>query len=233
MELKIAYIGLTILTIIFLVIIGFKAINETSTNPKKDKKVLFSALLLWQLFILIVSLTGFVKSYDFPPRFAIAFIIPSFVFTGVFLNKNRNKKWIKSIPEHWIVYFQSFRILVEILFVFTVAKGILNTEVSIEGYNFDMVFAFTAPIIAYLVYHKKVLSKNVVLVWNYIGLAVLASVIFVFLSSIYNPQIFGSEQPLLPLESMNYPYVLIAGFLMPVAVFLHVLSIIQLKKNKI
>jgi len=31
---------------------------------------------------------------------------------------------------------------------------------------------------------------------------------------------------------LTYPYVLIAGFLMPTAVFLHILSIVQLKKEK-
>jgi hypothetical protein len=232
MELKTAYLGLTLLTILFLISIGYKAINDSSNSPKKDTYILISSLLIWQIFIFTLSSNSILKSYEFPPRFAIAFIIPSFIFTGVFLYKSRNKNWIKSIPEQWIIYFQSFRILVEILFVFSVSKGIFNYHVSIEGYNFDMIFAFTAPIIAFLVYHKNLLSRKVVLVWNYIGLTILASVIVLFLTSIYKPEIYGSELPLLPLEALTYPYVLIAGFLMPTAVFLHILSIIQLKKEK-
>jgi len=232
MELKIAYIGLTLLTILFLIIIGYKAINDTSSNPKKDKYILTFALFIWQIFILALSSSDILKSYEFPPRFAIAFIVPSFIFTGVFLYQSRNKNWIKSIPEQWIIYFQSFRILVEILFVLSVSKGIFNYQVSIEGYNFDMIFAFTAPIITFLVYNKKLLSRKVILVWNYIGLTVLASVIFLFLTSVYKPEIYGGALPLLPLEALTYPYVLIAGFLMPTAVFLHILSIVQLKKEK-
>lgn len=229
MGLKLAYIGLTLFTVLFLLIIGFRAINESSSNPKKDKMKLVLGIIIWQLFILTLSSSDFLKSHDFPPRFAIAFIIPSFIFTGVFLFRNRNKSWIRSIPEHWIIYFQSFRMLVETLFVFSVAKGILNYHVTIEGYNFDMVFAFTAPIIAFLVYTKKVIPRKTILVWNYLGLTILASVIFLFLTSIYQPGIYGSEVPLLPLDSLTYPYVLVAGFLMPTAVFLHILSIIQVK----
>ena len=232
MELKIAYLGLTLLTTLFLVIIGLKAINDSSNNPKRDKYILIFTLLIWQIFIYTLSSSGVLVSYEFPPRFAIAFIVPSFIFTGVFLYRSRNKNWIKSIPEHWVIYFQSFRILVEILFVFSVSKGIFNYQVSIEGYNFDMIFAFTAPIIAFLVYNKNLLSREVVLVWNYIGLTVLASVIFLFLTSVFKPEIYGSELPLLPLEALTYPYVLIAGFLMPTAVFLHILSILQLKRRK-
>lgn len=231
MALKLAYIALTVITIFFLIFIGIKAINSTSNNLKKDKITLVFSLLLWQVFIFCVSLTEWIKSYEFPPRFAIAFIVPSFIFTGVFLYQNRNKKWINSIPEHWIIYFQSFRILVEILFVFTVAKGILNYHVSIEGYNYDMIFAFTAPIIAFLVYNLKLLTRKVILIWNYVGILVLASVIFVFTTCIYKPQIYGSEIPLLPIQAFTYPYVLIAGFLMPTAVFLHVLSIFQLSSK--
>jgi len=229
MTLQLGYITLTLVTIIFLLIIGFKAINSTSTNPKKDKIILIFGLAIWHLFILLLSSTKLLQSYDFPPRFAIAFIIPSFIFTGIFLYKSRNKKWIHEIPEQWIVYFQSFRIVVETLFVFSVAQGILNYHVTIEGYNFDMIFAFTAPIVAYVVYSKKAFSKKIVLIWNYVGLGVLASVIFLFITVVYKPQIYGSELPLLPLEALTYPYVLIAGFLMPVAVFLHILSIVQLK----
>lgn len=231
MGLKLAFIGLTLITNIFLIIIGYKAINSSSANPKKDKIKLLIGIVLWQIFMVAMSSSEILKSYEFPPRFAIAFILPSFIFTGIFLTFNRNKKWIKSIPEHWIIYFQSFRILVETLFVCSLAQGIFNYHVTIAGYNFDMIFAFTAPIIAYLVYNKKVIARKRLIAWNYIGLIVLASVIVLFLTSMYGPEIYGSESPLLPIKALTYPYVLIAGFLMPAAVFLHVLSIIQLIKN--
>ncbi len=230
MPLKLGYITLTLVTIIFLLYIGFKAINASSTNSKKDKIILIFGLAIWQPFILFISSADILKSYEFPPRFAITFIIPSFIFTRIFLYQSRNKKWIQTIPEQWVIYFQSFRILVETLFVFSVAEGILNYHVTIEGYNFDMIFAFTAPIIAFAVYTKKWLAKKVILIWNYIGLGVIASIIFLFLTVIYKPEIYGSDLPLLPLEALTYPYVLIAGFLMPVAVFLYVLSIVQLNK---
>lgn len=229
MQLKLAFLALTVVTILFLLKIGFKALGAKATYHKKAQLVL--GLLIWQIFIFAISSTEILKSYEFPPLFALVFIFPSFLFTGVFLYRHRNSSWIQAIPEHWIIYFQSFRIVVETLFVYALAQGIFNYQVTIEGYNYDMFFAFTAPIVAYLVYHKKILPRKVILVWNYLGLGVLASVIVLFLISMYNPAIFGSELPLLPLEAMTYPYVLIAGFLMPTAVFLHVLSILQVSKK--
>jgi len=204
-----------------------KTFQEAQKRQKK-KKLLVIGFLLWQLYIFIMASSNFLASYSFPPRFALAFILPSFIFTGIFIYTNRKNKWIQNIPQHWLIYIQSFRIFVELLFVFSVAQGILHKEASIEGYNFDMIMAITAPIIGLLVFKYKILSEKWLIYWNYLGLAILASVIFVFMSSIYKPEIYGSNIPLLPMESFQYPYVLVAGFLMPLAVFIHILSIVQI-----
>lgn len=184
------------------------------------------------MYIYIMAESGLLASYSFPPRFALAFIAPSFIFTGIFIYKNRASEWLQNIPQQWLIYTQAFRIAVEVIFVYSVAEGILHKEASIEGYNFDMILGCSAPLIGLLVYKTKTLNKTHLIIWNYLGLAVLASVIFVFMSSIYKPEIYGSTTPLLPMEAFKYPYVLVAGFLMPLAVFIHVLSIVQLKKIK-
>lgn len=232
-NLKIAYISLTILMIIILIIIGIKTIDKTfidKITANKKKKTLIFGLILWQIYILIIAYSGVLNDFSFPPKFFLFLILPLFIFTGVYIYKNKNNTWVTRIPEHWLIFYQSFRILIESIFVISVSNGILNHEVTIEGYNFDMIFAYTAPIIGYLAY-KKIVSRKVLIVWNYTGLIVIASIIFLFLSSIFNPQLFGSETILLPEASVKYPYILVAGFLMPSAVFIHVLSIVQLSRK--
>lgn len=231
LNLESAFFGLTSITVLFLIYIGFNAIKLSSESPKRDKLILVFGLGAWQWFIYWITSTGCLVSYDFPPLFALTFILPSFLFTGVFLFASRKKKWPSFVPEHWVIYFQSFRILVELLFVFALFEGVFNAEVTIEGYNFDMIFACSAPILGMLVYALKVLPRKILVFWNYLGLGVLGSVIVLFLCSMYQPGLFGAKEPLLPLASMTYPYVLIAGFLMPVAVFLHILSLVQLKRK--
>lgn len=235
MELQLWYHLLNLVVILIVLLVGFKAINSafSKTSKAKSKKlILVICLLLWQLYIFTLGQTDILSSYELPPRFAIFLIGPAFLFTGIFIYKNRNNRWLHHIPMRWLVYLQSFRILVETLFVFSVAEGILHTNVTIEGYNLDIILGFTAPIVAYLAFNKNIISKKMVIAWNYLGLAVLASVIFVFLSSVFLPEIYGSNNSLMSLKFTNYPYTLIAGFLMPVAVFMHVLSIVQLRKSK-
>lgn len=234
LSLKIAYISLTVVMLIILVIIGFKTINKTFIDQAKannKKKILIVGLVFWQVYVVAMGYSGVLDNFEFPPRFFLFLILPLFIFTGIFIYRNRNNEWIKNIPEQWLIHYQTFRIIIESIFVFSVAQGILNKEVTVEGYNYDMIFAFTAPIIGYLLY-KKILPRNIAILWNYLGLVVIAFIIFLFLSSVFNPQLFGSEEMILPKAAVQYPYVLVAGFLMPSAVFIHVLSIIQLAKLK-
>jgi len=234
MLLKFGYITLSLAMLLVIWWSGFKVINITfadNTKRKKKKNLLIIGLLLWQLYIYIIASSGVLQTFELPPRFPIFIIFPAFTFIGVFLYKNRKNGWLDAISARSLTYIQVFRIAVEFLFVFSISAGVLHKNVTIEGYNFDMVFAFTAVIVAYLAFDKQLITKKFVIWWNYLGLAVLASVIFVFISSTYFPSVYGAETSLLPIEFTKYPYILVAGFLMPLAVFLHILSLIKLHRK--
>ena len=233
MLLKIGYIGLTILMIIIITVMGKEVIDKTVADKHaRTKKLLFliGGLIIWQVYQLAIGASGILTDFSFPPRFMLLLVLPAFVFTGIFLRKNRNKAWVMEVPESWLSYVQSFRILVETLFVYSVAAGVLHPIVTIEGCNYDMIFGASAIVIWLLAYKLNILSRKIVLLWNYLGLAVLASVIFLFVSSVYFPQLYGLSE-MMPKAFATAPFVLVAGFLMPSAVFIHVLSIIQLSKK--
>lgn len=233
--LELSYLGLSLIMTIILISIGFFSLNKSEKDKsklKKKKSRIVVGLFLWHIYVYVLSKSGFIADFSFPPRFALLMILPLFIFTGIFIYRNRNSDWVKVIPKHWLVFYQSFRILIETIFVYSVAAGILNHHVTIEGYNYDMVFAYSAPILGLLVYKWKDINPNIILIWNYLGLLIIASIIFIFMSSIYNPSLFGESDVLIPIEMTSYPFTLVAGFLMPSAVFVHVLSIAQINKNK-
>lgn len=233
MSVKLAYIALTLFMSIIIIAISFKSINTSFTdrNQNVSKKIrVVLGLLLWHAYMLVLHFMGTLNTLAFPPRFAIFLIIPAFLFTALFIYKNRNNTWIQNIPTSWLIFYQTFRIAIETLFVFTVSAGILHPNVTIEGYNYDMVFGFSALLIGIgFVYNK--LSIKWIKIWNYLGLVVIAFIIFLFISTIYAPQIYGQIGPLMPIDFTYYPYLLVPGFLMPSAVFIHVLSLVQLRKR--
>ena len=211
--------------------IGFTAINKTFDNKariKSKKRLLVAGLLLWHVYIFAIAQTGILESYDLPPRFPILLIIPAIVFTGIFAYKNKNKAWLQNIPACWLLFYQTFRIIIESLFVFTVAAGFLHKNVTIEGYNYDMIFGYSSLLVGWLFIRNYNFSYALTKAWNYLGLVVIAVIIFLFISTTYFPSFYGSDTMLMPIEFTYYPYVLVAGFLMPSAVFMHVLSLVQL-----
>lgn len=231
--LEIGYIALTTLMTLLVFYIGSYTINKTYADNKDRKKYktwMVIGLLSFLIYETIMGKSGILEDLSFPPKFVLFLILPCFVFTGIFLYKKKDKEWIVNIPSHWLLYFQSFRIIVETLFVYSVAVNILPKEVTIEGYNFDMVLAISAIIMGWVFVKYK--ASKLAIIWNYLGLAVLGSVIFVFMTSIFKPELYGSTIPLLTSKATEVPYLFVAGYLMPLAVFMHVLSILNLKKQK-
>ena len=119
--------------------------------------------------------------------------------------------------------------LIESLFVWSVASNILHPNVTIEGYNYDMIFGLTALIMGGLYWKNPRKWTKVARAWNILGLIVIASIIFLFMTTIYVPEMYGPNVAPFPTAFTGYPYVLVAGFLMPSAVFIHVLSHFQLR----
>ncbi len=174
--------------------------------------------------------SGFLTDLSFPPRYMLFVILPLFIFIGIFMKKNRKNNWTQTIPIAWLTFYQSFRIAIETIFVFTVAAGFLHKNVTIEGYNYDFVYACTALIMTLIVIRSKAIPKKVLLLWNYLGITVILIIILLFVTTLYLPDFFGPNTKIFSKEFGLYPYVLVPGFLMPSAVFIHVLSIVQLKK---
>ncbi len=232
---QLGYIALSI-TMAVIIVLGYNyTLNKIGMDSSLRKSKVWKVgigLFLWLAYAAILGKSGFLANFDFPPRFPILLILPAFIFTGVLLSRHHDSPVIAAIPKSWLIYYQTFRIAIESLFIASVGIGVLLPEVTFEGYNYDIVFAFTAPLVAFLVFNKKLLSQKIALAWNYLGLAVIASILFLFTTTIYFPSFWGSAETLAKEGFVDFPYVFVPAFLMPSAVFMHIVSIIQLTKSK-
>lgn len=234
MILETAYLTLTLLMTLVLIRIGFYAINQSTLQTRialKSKLVLVTAFILWHTYLYFISMSGILTDFEsMPPRLPLLVIIPLFLFSGIFVYRNRKKNWVHIIPKSWLVYYQSLRIGIETIFYFSVGAGILPELVTFAGYNYDILFGISALVMGYLVFFKKSLSLTAVKYWNIIGLLIIAFIIFLFISGTYFPQVYNQETSVLTPDFTQYPYILVAGFLMPSAVFIHFLSLAQNKE---
>lgn len=219
------------LLLVILIAIGWAmdkaAINAGYTTELRKRFVMGYSIfiVLWISYVSILAGTGFLADFSLPPKVVVFVILPAFAIITWFFAARKFRDIIDGFPIAFTVYFQSFRIMVELLILGLYKEGLGPELVSFEGRNFDILAGLSAPIVGYLAYSRKVLSHKAVIVWNICCLLLLANIVFIFVSLIVRPQIWGYDSIPISLDFPRLPYVYIAAAFMPAAVFMHVFSI--------
>ncbi len=232
--LELSYILLSIVMAIIILVgnhLAGKHHFTTDSEWKSNSRKVIIFLLGLLAYIVILSTTQVLTNYGLPPRFLFFIFIPFVLFCIFFYRKKKNNAFIQSIPLHWTTLYQSFRIPVEVLLSYTFLQGIIPEEASFHGYNFDIAIGVSAIGIGYLIYKTGSKYKSLLRFWNVLGIAMVLFVAFIVATSIYRPQIWGFSSPAVSKEFLQLPYLLIPVFLAPSAIFMHVVSLIQLNKD--
>lgn len=192
-------------------------------------RTLWIGAALWVAYISLLAHFGVFRDFSLPPRIPLLLVLPAITWIFWYYKTGRQRSLLNRVPRWQPVAFQTFRIAVEFMILGVVLRGIGPKEPSMEGYNYDIITGLTAPLIAIAVYHWKVLSEKWVFWWNIMGLLWLVNVVFIFISLGVAPQIWGYDSIPISPDFGQMPYLLIPGFFMPSAVFMHVFSLMQLK----
>lgn len=231
--LEFSYIGLSVLMVL-IIVFGYR---NTLIKVIQDKKVrrqrmiiLIGFLISWFSYLTVLSTQELLFDLTLPPKIPILIFIPLIITTVIFYYFNKNDLVLKAIPKTYPIYYQTFRILVELLLLFTFYKNIIPETATFEGWNFDILMGISAPFIAYFVFRGNIKNLFLAKAWNILGIFMVLFVAFIIASGFYQPQIWGSETQLVQFEFVKMPYLLIAGFLAPSAIFMHLVSLMQLRK---
>lgn len=207
--------------------------DNARTNKVMGRYILFS--IGWIVYVSIMAGSGFLADFSLPPKMVVCVVLPALLLVAIFFSVKKSANVIAAFPIALTVYYQTFRIFVELL-IWGLAKDRVGPDlVTFEGRNFDILAGLSAPIIGYLAYHKKVLSHKTVIAWNIVCLLLLANIVFIFISLIVNPVMWGYNDIPVSYDFTRVPYIYIAGMFMPTAVFMHVFSIrksLQALKSK-
>ncbi|TGL60672.1 hypothetical protein [Leptospira sarikeiensis] len=187
---------------------------------------LFILLVLasWLVLQTVLSISGFYLVTDtFPPRF-LCMVLPPLLFLILLFLLPAGRDWIDKIPPESLVYLHLSRIPVELVLYWLAMYGWLPIHMTFVGWNFDILVGLTAPIIAYLILNKPSGSKNLILLWNIIGLIFLFNIVFLGILSAPGPfQKLSFETP--NKAVLQFPYVWLPSFVVPSVLFAHIVSI--------
>jgi hypothetical protein len=194
-------------------------------------KPVIITLLLWLILQAAISLSGFyIISTGIPPRFVLLLIPPVLLIVILLLTK-RGRAVMGSFDAKTLTLIHMIRIPVELTLYWLFLHKAVPEIMTFEGRNFDILCGLTAPLVYYWGYVKKVLSRNVLLAWNIVCLLLLANIVATaILSAPFDFQKFAFGQPNIAL--FYFPFIWLPCFVVPAALFAHVVNIRNLINNK-
>lgn len=195
-----------------------------SDNRKRIVTSYVLVIAAWLVYITIISKSGVLGEFGFPPRVPLLVVIPAVIIIIILTAGENFRDVLLRTPRYLPVYLQSFRIVVELLIYGAFLNGVFPERATFKGLNFDILSGISALVVGFL-YQRGKLSDTGLVVWNVCSLLILALTVFSFVSVYYFSDDVAATSPV---EFVQMPYLLLASLLLPIAVFLHVFSLRQL-----
>jgi len=229
-----------LLTLVCLILIltGLRAVlKKTNWERNTRNKIFFattSILITWIGWLTILSYKGFFTDFSkLPPRPALAMLLPLPVIFVIAFSK-KGTQLLQTIPSHWLVFMQSFRVIVELLLLFAFMAGKLPVQMTFEGRNFDVLTGLFALPVGYLLARKRPYASRLAIAFNIIGIVLLLNILVIAVLSMPTSIRYFVNEPSNTLVA-EFPVILLPGVLVPLAYAMHIFSFRQLltKQSKL
>jgi hypothetical protein len=184
-----------------------------------------AGLVAWLAFTATLARSEVLSVWGTPPPRVL--LLPATVFVSMIL-LNRIPGFgelVRHIPRWWPVAALSARIAVELVLWALLLHGRIGAQLTFEGRNVDIYVGLSAPVVAYLIASGRI-PAPALMIWNAVGLASLVNVAAIAATSLPGPWHQAWPGPALT-EIAHWPGVWIPAFILPLAVFLHIVSIRQ------
>lgn len=228
---------LTLICLLSILAGMMKVIQQSKWSQKRKQGMILITMLslsLWVAMLTILSLRGIFSDFSkFPPRTVLVLLFP-LPFVLAFVFSRSGKTLLQEVPPHWLVFFQTFRILVELWIWFAFLSNKLPVQMTFEGRNLDLLTGVFALPAGYILFKRTTYSLKVGMAFNIIGFLLLLNVLVVSFFSLPTPFRVFMNEPSAQLIG-SFPFILLPGVLVPLAYTIHICSIRQLlliRKNQ-
>ncbi len=226
-KLHLVFILTTLLTFIFVAMAGLLSKDK---KIQRISNVVSLVVLLWLIFQSTLSLNKWYMDREAMPPHMLFPLITSIVVVSTLFIFQSGKRWMDGISLSVFTWIHVVRLPVEICLFWLATHKQLPWSMTFDGFNYDIIFGITAPIMALLYFNFKKISSMVMLVWNALG---LISVLLVFIrgiGSLPSPiQIWDFSQP--NYAVMHFPFIWLPAFIVPTVVLAHLIAIRRLRKG--
>jgi hypothetical protein len=226
-------IGFEITIIITLLLFYWIVKNSSSESIRKKSKSILFGLTIWLITQSVLSLKNWynLDTNSIPPKIILFGIAPTILMLILLFLTKKGKEFVDSLDLAKITYLNVVRIPVEIILFYLFVNNVIPKLMTFEGRNFDIIAGVTAPIIAYYGIQNAKLSRNGIMIWNFISLGLLLNIAINGFFSAPSPfQKLAFEQPNIAI--LYFPFSLLPTFIVPIVLFGHLAAIKQLLNMK-
>lgn len=197
---------------------------------RKNKALVSIILLLW---LALTGILAFQKVFQntnaVPPRLMLV-IAPAVVAIILLLITKNGRRFTDSLDLKKLTLVHIVRIPVEIILYLLAAHKLIPGLMTFAGRNFDILSGITAPLVYFLCFRNSQLkNKGLLLVWNFVCLALLLNIIAnAFLSAPFPFQQFAFDQP--NVAVLYFPFTWLPCFIVVIVLYCHLAAIRKLIK---
>lgn len=209
---------------------GIALSSLTGLEKKTWIKRIIVVILGWAAFVTAWSVSGAMANFSLFPFNLLPILLIPMILLVVLMSSKGLDAALQHIPPANLVRLQSFRFFVEILLWMLFTANLLPVQMTFEGRNFDILAGISAPIIALLMVKGKI-PKVGIIIWNVASLGLLLNIVIIAILSTPSPWRVFTNEPANYIVT-HFPISWLPGFLVPLAYYLHFLSIRQLTRRK-
>jgi hypothetical protein len=190
--------------------------------PGRARLAAITGLAIWLGYALLLGFTGVVaRTQLLPPGIALL-TLPIILSLLTLTLTGPGAVLARRFPLQLLLGFQVFRTGVELSLHHLWSLGLAPRIITLAGGNIEILIAVTAPVAAWLV-SKGRAGRRVAWAWNLIGLLSLGNVVIRAVLSAPGPlHLIHTEVP--DVAILTYPFTFIPGFMVPLALVLHILA---------
>jgi hypothetical protein len=211
--------------------LGFVAVMTTFVVALIDRYIhhraalrVLAGLVVWLLYAGLMGYFGIISNSEMRPPGIAFIIVPVLLFLIFFVVRSSARaRDVLAFPLWLILGTQCFRVGVELFLHQLWIEGLVPRMLTFAGANVDIYIGLSAPLIAWLSTRGR-WGLKLASAWNILGLLALLNVVTRAVLTAPGPlNLIHTEVPDRMIST--FPFLLIPGFFVPLAVVLHVLAI--------
>ena len=223
------------LGLLSMIAYGMGYVLERLRLPERRQKLIrrftLAALALWMTLLAVLAFVGFFERFDWTPPSVVLAVVPPLLVIMALLASRAFRLMLRLVPMSWLFYAQGFRLILDLFLWLGYKGGYVPPQMTFAWLNYDIIVGLTAPMAGYVFFGKGRYHRLEAIWWNVFGVLILLNTMVVGLLSLPTGfQVFRTQPDMTFVA--GFPFIWIPGLFVPLALALHLFSLMQLFGKK-